>query len=498
MRRLNVRFFLWLSIGLVASQPGAIGAADTALPVVTKIAGSVAIQSYGKATQDVAQTRILHFGDTVVTGLDARAAVSLADVGKITLGPGTVAKTYSNGPKLSLTLITGSLCVQSDAPSVSIGMGAMTLVPTAPSTIFNLERNANNAEIAVYSGNVMASVSGAHPTALKAGSAADSIDDETPQPADIAKVQRSFAALHCPDDSIVAQAMPQADPPSGGGHGGGGFLGTLLALGAIAAAVGHGGGGSSNSNQSQPAAGFSPTPRPSLTPTPTPTASATPTPTPTPTSTPTSTPTPTPSDTLGLSTTSLSFSGTGSDPQNFTATDHSTRSFSATPADPTVATVVEVDGDGHSATFSVTPLASGTTSIAVTDGAGGSGTVSVTVGSDHLMVRTHTSAPSGAAPPGVLVRAGLIVPTEMNVIAGSAKAAFVQEEGYTGLLHAESSNPSIATLNPSIARGPSYAFVITGRSLGVAFVTITDDHGNARVVRVSVSASSARRLFSRP
>jgi hypothetical protein len=491
---LNVRFFLWLSIGLVVGQPGAIGAADNALPVVTKITGSVAIQSYGKATQDVAQTRILHFGDTVVTGLDARAAVSLADVGKITLGPGTVAKTYSNGPKLSLTLITGSLCVQSDAPSVSIGMGAMTLVPTAPSTTFNLARNANNAEIAVYSGNVMASVSGARPTALKAGSAADSIDDETPQPADIAKVQHSFSALHCPDDSVVAQAMPQADPPSGGGHGGGGFLGTLLALGAIAAAVGHGGGGSSAGSQSQPATGFSPTPRPSLTPTPTPSASATPTPTPS----PTFTSTPTPSGTLSLSTTALSFSGTGSDPQNFTATDPSTRSFSAAPADPTVATVVEVDADGHSATFSVTPLANGTTSIAVTDGAGGSGSVSVTVASDHLMVRTHTSAPNGMTPPGVLSRAGLIAPTEMNVMAGSAKTALVQEESYTGVLRAQSSNPSVAIVNPSIARGPSYAFVVTGRSQGVSLVTITDDHGNARVVRVSVSESSARRLFSRP
>jgi len=488
---LNVQFFLWLSIALIAGQPGAI-AADNALPVVTKITGSVAIQSYGKATQDVAQTRILHFGDTVVTGLDARATVSLADVGKITLGPGTVAKTYSNGPKLSLTLITGSLCVQSDAPSVSIGIGAMTLVPTTPSTIFNLAHNANNSEIAVYSGNLLANVSGARPTALKAGSAADSIDEETPQPADIAKVQQSFAALHCPDESVIAQAMPQADTPSASGHGGGGILGTLLAIGAIAAAVGHGGGSSSAASQSQPAAGFSPTPRPSLTPTPTPSASATPTPTATPT------PSPTPSGILSLSTTSLSFSGAGSDPQNFNATDHSTRSFSATPADPTVATVAEVDVDGHSATFSVTPVGNGTTSISVTDGAGGSGTVSVTVGGDHLMVRTHNPAPNGAAPTSVLVQPALFVPTEMRLIAGVAKPAFVQEERYTGALRAESSNPSVATVGPSIGRGPSYAFVITGRSQGVAIITVMDDHGNARVVRVSVVASSAPGLFSRP
>jgi len=493
LRRLNVRFFLWLSIGLIAGQPGAI-AADNALPVVTKITGSVAIQSYGKATQDVAQTRILHFGDTVVTGLDARATVSLADVGKITLGPGTVAKTYSNGPKLSLTLITGSLCVQSDAPSVSIGIGAMTLVPTTPSTIFDLARNANNSEIAVYSGNLMANVSGARPTALKAGSAADSIDEETPQPADIAKVQQSFAGLHCPDDSVIAQAMPQADPPSGSGHGGAGILGTLLAIGAIAAAVGHGGGGSSAASESQPAAGFSPTPRPSLPPTPTPSASATPTPTPT----PTATPTPTPSGILTLSTTSLSFSNPGSDPQNFTASDHKTRSFSATPADPTVATVAEVDAHGHSATFSVTPVGNGTTNISVTDGAGGSGTVSVTVGTSHLTVRTHSPAPNGAAPPSVLVQPALVVPAEMRLIAGVAKPAFVQEESYTGALRAESSNPLVATVGPSIGRGPSYAFVITGRSQGVAIVTIMDDHGNVRAVQVSVVASSAPHLFSRP
>jgi len=483
LRRLNVRFFLWLSIGLIAGQPGAI-AADNALPVVTKITGSVAIQSYGKATQDVAQTRILHFGDTVVTGLDARATVSLADVGKITLGPGTVAKTYSNGPKLSLTLITGSLCVQSDAPSVSIGIGAMTLVPTTPSTIFNLARNANNAEIAVYSGNLMANVSGARPTALKAGNAADSIDEETPQPADIAKVQQSFAALHCPDDSVIAQAMPQTDPPSGSGHGGGGILGTLLAIGAIAAAVGHGGGGSSAASQSQPAAGVSPTPKPSLTPTPTPTSPPT--------------PTPTPSGILSLSTTSLSFSNAGSDPQNFTAADPSTRSFSATPADPTVATVAEDDVHGHTATFSVTPVGNGTTNISVTDGAGGSGTVSVTVGGDHVMVRTHTSAPNRMTPPGVLVQPALLVPTEMRLIAGVAKPAFVQEERYTGALRAQSSNPTVATVAPSIGRGPSYAFVITGRSQGVAIVTIMDDLGNARVVRVSVVARSVPRLSSRP
>lgn len=363
----------------------------------------------------------------------------------------------------------------------------MTLEPTAPSTKFNLARNANNAEIAVYTGNVVANVKGARAAALKAGSAASSIDEESPQPADIAQVQRSFAALHCPDETIIAQAMPQADPVSGGGHGGAGFLGTLLALGAIAAAVGHGGGGgSSASSASQPAGGGSPSPQPSRPPTPTPSASSLPTPTPSATATATPTPTPTPSPTgiLILSTTSLSFSDGSSGSQNFDATDPLTKSFSATPADPTIVSVSEIDRDGHTATFSVTPLSNGSTSIVVTDGAGGSGTVSATVGGGgRMLLRTP---------------AGLIAPTEIDLMAGSAKPAFVQEYRYMGSLRAQSSNPSVATVEPPVGGGPAHAFMITGRVPGVALVTIADDRGSTRVVKVVVSPSIAPRLFRRP
>ncbi|MBV8670300.1 MAG: hypothetical protein JO098_00930, partial [Candidatus Eremiobacteraeota bacterium] len=67
----------------------------SALPVVTNVSGTVVVRSANGVSRDVISTRIMHPGDTLVTGVDSLALVSLADTGSVRLGPGSTASAAS-------------------------------------------------------------------------------------------------------------------------------------------------------------------------------------------------------------------------------------------------------------------------------------------------------------------------------------------------------------------------------------------------------------------
>ncbi len=434
-----VRCLAWLCLFLTL-WPGFVVAADapapSAVPVVTNISGAVVVRTGGGVSHDVLASRIVHSGDTLVTGVDSLAALSLADVGKIQLGPGSTATASATATSLGMSLDSGSLCAQAQSPAISVKAGPLSIAAGDETAIFSLLRTPESTTIAVYQGQISTTLSGKNSIALHAGEAAVSSHNGSPVQVPIETVQPSFAALKCPDDAIIARAVPSAAPaPSGGSHGGGGggFIGILLGLGAIAAlAGGHGGGGGGSSPPTSP-----PTIGPGV---------------------------------LSVNQPSLSFIVDGAS-QQFTATESGyTGPINAVSANTGVATVTPASGAGPSVTFTVTPTGSSGTSttITVTDNHGGSKTVSVSV-----------------AAAGTLT---VSTPSLSFLVGGSTQTFTASESGYGGAINASSDKNSVATVTPASGSGPGpVTFTVTPGASGSANITVTDDHGGSKIVSITVT-----------
>jgi hypothetical protein len=485
---------VWVSLCVLLARSSVVDAAQNAA-VATNLSGSVAIQSAGGAIREVSSTLILRSGDAVLTGVNSFAVVSLADIGRVVLGPGTSAVTTFTGSSLQLSLRSGLACVQAQQTSLHATSGQLGLVPGTPSTIFDLSRTADQTEIAVYQGKVAATINAVEKGTYSTGMAAVSHAGQTLAPADIATVNADFSGLGCPDQSVVAAALPQPTPAPAHASSAGGIIAALLGLGAIAAAVGHGGGGGSPANTT-PTVGptVTPSPSPSVAPSPSPTStvatpspspSATPTPTPTatptstPTATPTPSPTPTPSTAAGLTVApqSLSFSNPLASPQQFTARDRAAHSFSAQSNDVLVAIVAESHHDGHSARFAVTPVGPGSTSIQVSDDQGNTNSLSVSVGGlSNAATRVRSAQPS--------LR---VQPRELMLRAGASATLSVSEDGYSGAFHVTASQPNTVEARPASASGPTATFLVVAHGAGSASIRLTDERGGEAEIFVIVS-----------
>jgi len=380
-------------------------------PVATNIAGAVIVRSTTGGRHDLVTNQVLRPGDVIVTSLNSLAMVSLADVGRVLLGPRTMARTYANGSRLDVQIETGSVCVQSQKPAIAVDAGRLTIAAVAPAgAIFDLAHDAQGTQVAVYSGEVTAAGAGQRPLSLRAGNAARADGTSVAQSVPIRSVNDQFTDLHCPDEALVAQVVPPTDAPqvSSGGGGGGGILAILLGLGALAAAAGHGGGGGGGNggtattppvNNPSPSPRPSPSPSPSVLPSPSvvpspsvlpsilpsvlPSPSAAPSPSPSPSPLPSPSPSPSPSaqGQLTVAPNSLTFSSPSAPSQGFTISE---TGFSG---DFDLRThhcggVASLSGGpffGPSALVTVTPQGAGTCRVDVSDGQGGNSSVSITV-----------------------------------------------------------------------------------------------------------------------
>jgi FecR protein len=390
-----LRWLAGIALACFVAQSGPlIATAQNSYPVATNLHGSVAIVGLDGATHNVASTRLVHSGETVLTGVDSMAVVDLADVGRVLLGPATKATTYSDGSKISFQLATGALCVQSQQTNVSVDAGPLTVKPATSNTVFDLGRTENRTELAVYQGSVSETANGVQAPAQVSKGSAQVVSGQGSQPADMRAVSADFSDLDCPEATIVEGAMP----PTGGGGGRssvGGVLGALLGIGAIVAAVSHGGG----SGSGVPAPGPS-----SRTPTPTPTGVPTPTPlpspsilpsilpslTPNPSPSPTASPTPTPSAAAAASqarrTVAVPISvrpalvvTTIGEKQTFTVSEPRYSGVFHADVDSSLVLITSSGAHGPTATFSVNAGAPGSATITIFDDSGNSQTVRIVV-----------------------------------------------------------------------------------------------------------------------
>ncbi|HEV2037274.1 MAG TPA: hypothetical protein VGQ96_01610, partial [Candidatus Eremiobacteraceae bacterium] len=94
------------------------------------------------------------------------------------------------------------------AAAGSISAGSVKVAATAKSSIFNLEQNNGDTKMAVYRGTVSAATPD-HTTTLRAGAAAASAPGTEVRSIPLASIQEDFAALNCPDASVVNSVLPQ-------------------------------------------------------------------------------------------------------------------------------------------------------------------------------------------------------------------------------------------------------------------------------------------------
>lgn len=443
---LAVRYLAWLCLFLIL-WPGFVVAASPpqsgAVPVVTKLSGAVSIRGHDGVSNEIISTRIIHSGDVLMTGIDSRAVINLADVGGVRIGPTSTVTASVTSNNLSVNVSAGSACAQTLGHGVNIVAGPLTLSAAEDSSIFSLIRTTDATTLAVYQGSVTArtSANAAKPLVFKAGEAAVT-SGGNPQQVSLASVQPAFNALQCPDPEIVQSVLPSPPPTqaNGGGHGGGagGLLAALLGLGAIAAAVGHGGGGGGGGSTQ-------------------------------PTITPTAPPGP-----IVAAPNSFTFTDVGAgaaQPLDISENGYS-GSFTIDPS--ACAGVATVNPTSSTGAFTVTPVASG-------------GPCDLTVTDNQGSTPVHVSVTVGPFGP-VLTNPGSI-----NLSTGGSSSSFtVTQTNYTGgyTINAGSCQSSGAASVSPLSGNQSTTFTVSPLAEGNCKIVVTDDAGDTGDVDVFVTSGS--------
>ena len=521
------RVFLTL-VTVVACWLPAFGAEPSAIPVVSRLAGSATITSSSGTSHELRSVEPLQPGSTLTTALDSIVSVHVEQVGQVQLGPQTKTSVSFRDGWLSFQMSGGALCVDSQSQNVSVNAGSFRLAVSSPSTIYDVLVDGEATTIAVFRGGIV--VGGPHMSTktIYAGGAATGLRNGALSDVAIGSVVQDFAKLKCPEASIISEVIPPTASPaaSGGGHSGT-IIATLLGLAAIAAAVGHGGGsgnapantprgpitlsatslnlrvGGSNGAITVSESGYSgaftvaasgcggiatiaPSSGTSFSVSPVAAgncrisftddrgqiasllAFVT-------------------TGTMFISPQTMQLTGTGNT-SSFTVSDSSPTTFSATSSNLTVATVTLVASTPNAATFNVTGVLSGKAMITVADTLGGGGVVSVGVGQPPLVAQRHGSAAPQPLPMPGQARGTMLVNAQRLVFAstGISQALSVSEKSYQGVILAISSDPSVAAVGQVLGTGDVRTIVVISRSPGRAQIRITDDHGNQIIVAVTV------------
>ena len=416
-------------VAMLAVLAPALAAGDTEnVPVVTKISGSLTVRSTGGEAHDVGLLQVLRAGDVVTTGALSSSEVTLEGIARVLLGAQTSVQVFTPLTGLSLQLTAGTACVQTDGGTLTISTNGMTVTAQGAAVDFDIVAGAPGTTVAVAGGSVG--------TMTKAGLA--TLHEGDALAVDAAGTHREPASLlgatfaMCPPKRVAqATPSPTAEPqpsptmaPSGGG---GGFLGILLGLLAIGAAVGHGGGGGGN-----------PTPPP---------------------------PTPGP---IQLNPSSLTFSSAAAPAQTFSASESNyTGPLNASSDNTGVATVSPASGTGPNVTFTVTPRGIGQAHISVTD--------------NHSQSKSITATVQGL----LKVNPGSLT---LTVGATSNNTFTASENNYSGPINAQSSDGSLASVAPASGSGPGpVTFTVSALAAGNPNINVTDNHSGSTSVSLDIT-----------
>ena len=111
---------------LLAVQMSA-GAPGKTVAIVSNLGGALTVRDTSGNSHDVSGAQPLRSGDTMMTGINALASISLAGVVRARLGAGTVAQYFALNTAPSLRLSAGALCVSDNASGVTVAAAGTVL-----------------------------------------------------------------------------------------------------------------------------------------------------------------------------------------------------------------------------------------------------------------------------------------------------------------------------------------------------------------------------------
>lgn len=188
---------------------------------------------------------------------------------------------------------------------------------------------------------------------------------------------------------------------------------------------------------------------------------------------------PIPLDAIVLTPASLSFTGPGTNPQTFAASEDGfggpfTLTDTCRSPAGTVAGYSPTSGHGPLLAVTVVPLAHGACSIVVDDG--------VRSAAEDVNVGT-----------GLTVAPSSIV---FSSPSDSAQSAVISQPGYTGTFALSDTcsraSPATATYTPTSGTGPALTVVISPGAVGECVITATDQAARSVSITVSVASTSIR------
>jgi len=426
---------------LLAVQTSA-GAPGNSVAIVSNLGGALTVRDASGVSHDVSGAQPLRSGDTVMTGINALASISLAGTLRARLGAGTVAQYYAQNAAPALRLSAGALCVAENTAGVTVAAAGTALTAVNTPAVFDIVTGHSGTTIVLYAGSVAAVASGSKSSMVQAPAAFAAVPGGQFTASPFDATAASIASMPCPDrdsarKTLAALPSPSPSPEStvasssGGGGGGGGVLGILAGIVGLAALAGHGGGGGGG--------GGNPPPVPSPSP-----------------------------GTLQVSPTSLTFSVGGSTQTVNASEAQYGGPLTASSPNPAVATVSPASALSP-ATFTVTPVGPGTTMFSISDNHGSSVPVSVTVSA-----------------PGALTVSPLNFQTQ-PINAGPLPLT-VSESKYVGPFTVTSDHPNIVGISGG-GNGPTPPpfFVTPAGTAGNAKITVTDTLHNKVVVPITIA-----------
>ncbi|MGH7757107.1 MAG: FecR domain-containing protein, partial [Vulcanimicrobiaceae bacterium] len=197
---------------IMAGLPAVVPGAD-AIPVVSRVAGKVSIQSATGDARPVDTAERTNDGDTLTTQAGGLADVIFGDIGRTRLGPQSVVRVERTTGDPNVRVVSGALCVDVKRTAFTVDAGSLTIASIAAPTIFSVIDDAAGPVVVVYQGKVKAG-GASSPITATAGDAFGLNADGIPTLTDFGPLQSRLTALNCPAPAVIGRAQALAASPA--------------------------------------------------------------------------------------------------------------------------------------------------------------------------------------------------------------------------------------------------------------------------------------------
>jgi hypothetical protein len=172
-------------------EPGAV-------PVITRAAGSVTLNSAQGDAHELVSTEPLNAPSMVVTSRTGWAMIDLAGAGHVRIGPSAAMTVTPTNGRLYVLPRQGAACVQGDPEEVVVRVSGFDVTPSRAPAVFEIVANTERTEAAVVNGTVALSA-GSTWRAVNVGQAIVIAKTGAMHGAPMPNLAVKWRGWHCPD-----------------------------------------------------------------------------------------------------------------------------------------------------------------------------------------------------------------------------------------------------------------------------------------------------------